>query len=126
MTPARIASRAEFLVKTFRLEPARRRFLGSSANADPRFFAFLEFARRSLPPSARGVDLYAPGKSGSQLYLAAYTFAPLPTISTPVVPPPDWVAVAYGPVPPGWTAVRRLPGGAIIAPSDGIPPRPAP
>jgi len=115
MPPRRIVNRWEFFERTRGFDLARRRLAGSSAAADRAFFVFLESARRALPAGTRGVALYAPGKSGTELYLAAYQFAPLPTRVAPAEVSPGWLAVFYGPPPPGWVVVRELPGGAIAA-----------
>jgi hypothetical protein len=113
MPPRRIVNRWEFLKQTHGLELARRRFAGSSARSDRAFFLFLEAARRALPAKTSGVALYAPGKSGTELYLAAYTFAPLPTLVAPAEVPPGWTAAFFGAPPEGWTVVRELPGGSL-------------
>lgn len=116
MPPKRIANRVEFLKETRRFELARRRFAGSSARADRGFFLFVESARRALPAGTVGVALFAPGKSGSEIYLAAYDLAPLPVRVAPSTIPPGWTAAVYGEVPAGWTVLRPLPGGALAAP----------
>ena len=116
--PRRIANRVEFLKRTQGLDLARRRFAGTSASADRAFYLFLESARHSLPEGTQGVALYAPGKEGTELYLAAYTLAPLPVRVAPASVPPGWVAAFYGAPPDGWTVLRALPGGALAAPEE--------
>lgn len=123
MPPKRIANRVEFLKQTHRFELARRRFAGSSARADRAFFLFVESARRALPAGTQGVALFAPGKSGSELYLAAYDLAPLPVRVAPPAIPPGWTAAFYGAPPEGWVVTRTLPGGVLAAPPPWQPPR---
>jgi hypothetical protein len=97
-------------------ELGRRRIAGTSASADRAFYLFLAAARVSLPPSTRGVALYAPGKTGTELYLASYELAPLPVRVAPSSVPEGWTAAVYGAVPAGWTVLRALPGGALASP----------
>ncbi|MCA1580187.1 MAG: hypothetical protein LC796_02105 [Acidobacteria bacterium] len=71
--------------------------------------------------------LFAPGADESAFYLAVYEFAPLPVRLNPPSVSPGWLAAVYGAGrPPGWTAVRELPGGVLMqAPpgASGEPPR---
>ena len=104
------------LRRTHSWEPGRRRIAGTSASADRAFYLFLSGVRRALPASTRGVALYAPGKTGTELYLASYELAPLPVRVAPREVPEGWTAAVYGAVPPGWTVVHALPGGALASP----------
>jgi hypothetical protein len=116
MPPKRIAGRVEVVRRSRGLDLTQRRLLGTSARADRAFFLFLDAARRAVPEGTRGVALYARGKAGTELYLAAYTLDPVPVRFAPREVPPGWVRAFYGPPPDGWSVVRELPGGAIAEP----------
>ncbi|MEX1245201.1 MAG: hypothetical protein WEB59_07475 [Thermoanaerobaculia bacterium] len=115
--PRRVRSLAAFAPK----ELAVRRLGGSGTAFDRRFFSFLENARRRIPRSARGVAIFGAPDDEARVYLAAYTFAPLPVMfgSGSGQGSPGWVAVMYGPPPPGYDQYfARFPEGYLI----GVPP----
>ena len=115
--PGEIARRVRFVSASAPRDPAVRRLSGSSTAFDRRYFAFLEAARRRLPPGTRGVALFLEQPGDAPLYLAAYHLAPLPVRVAPGSVPPGWVGAAYGePRPSGWREVARLPGGALLLP----------
>lgn len=105
-------------------ELAVRRLGGSGTAFDRRFFSFLENARRRIPRSAKGVIvLRAEGEAN--VYLATYTFAPLPVSfgyrhappGTPPVPS-GWVVAVYGAQPsPGERVLATLPEGVLREPA---------
>jgi hypothetical protein len=96
-----------------------RRLGGSSADFDRPYFILLEWARRKLPPSARGLAVFPDREiPGRGVYLTLYEFAPLPAAVAPARIPPGWLALVYGPRrPPGWRVVADLPGGALLDPA---------
>jgi hypothetical protein len=119
--PAELSRRIRFLERTAGAEPARRRLAGSSTAFDRGYFVFLESARRTLPPGTAGVALFLPSPSEPARYLASYEMAPLP-VAEGGAARNGWVAAVYGPArPAGWTVLRDLPGGALLAPAKGNP-----
>ena len=122
--PAEILRRVRFLDRTASAEPDRRRLAGSSAAFDRPYVAFLVSVRRSIPAGAAGVALFLPERSEPALYLAAYEMAPVPValVSTPEPAAPGWIGAVYGAArPAGWTVIRELPGGALLAPGTAAP-----
>jgi hypothetical protein len=119
-SPEELARRVEFLERFSGREAAVRRLGGSSAAFDRAFFRFIESARRTLPSGCAGVALYTPAPGESQLYLACYVLAPVPVRMAPRPVPRGWTAAIYGPAarPPGWTVVRKIPGGVLMRPES--------
>ncbi len=98
-------------------EPALRRLAGSGAASDRAYFAFLESARRRIPPGTRGVAIFVDPPTKPALYLASYVLAPTPVVIAPRQVPPRWIAAVYGvPPPAGWRVLATLPGGALLDP----------
>jgi hypothetical protein len=102
-------------------ELAVRRLGGSGTAFDRRYFSFLENARRRIPRSATRVAIFGVPEDEAHLYLAAYTFAPMPVMfgAPSEKEPPGWVSVVYGSPPPGHEqGLVRFPEGYLI----GVPP----
>lgn len=116
-SPSDLRSRVEILHRFGNQDLRTRRWAGSSAAFDRRFFEYLAHLKRAIPPDAKGLALYAPGVSErGGLYLAIYDFAPFPVLIAPAEVPEGWVAAVYGaPPPPGWRVLRELPNGALLA-----------
>lgn len=115
--PSELRQRVVFLRSSASQELALRRLAGSGAAFDRGYFAFLESARRKIPPGTRGVAIFVDPPTKSALYLASYTLAPIPVVLAPSQVPPRWIAAAYGQTPPaGWRVLATLPGGALLAP----------
>jgi hypothetical protein len=115
--PRELRERIAFLRESASRELALRRLAGSGAAFDRPYFAFLESARRTIPPGTRGVALFRNPPSKPALYLASYALAPIPVVMAPRQVPPRWIAAVYGePVPAGWRVLATLPGGALVAP----------
>ena len=115
--PAELSQRVVFLRSSASQELALRRLGGSGAAFDRRYFAFLESARRKIPPGTRGVAIFVDPPTKPALYLASYTLAPVPVVLAPRQVPPRWIAAVYGQTPPaGWRVLATLPGGALLAP----------
>jgi len=115
--PADLRQRVVFLRSSASQELALRRLGGSGAAFDRRYFAFLESARRKIPPGTRGVAIFVDPPTKPALYLASYTLAPVPVVLAPRQVPPRWIAAVYGQTPPaGWRVLATLPGGALLAP----------
>lgn len=120
--PPGFADQARALAAAAKSDPAARRVMTAPRRFDRSYFVFLESARRTLPPGARGVALYAPGADESAFYLAVYEFAPLPVRLNPARPDPGWIAAIYGSArPAGGKVVREVPGGVLLAPDPGVP-----
>jgi hypothetical protein len=84
---------------------------------DRGYFAFLESARRKIPPGTRGVAIFLTPPTKPALYLASYALAPIPVVLAPRQVPPRWIAAVYGESPPaGWRVLATVPGGALLAP----------
>jgi hypothetical protein len=115
--PGELRRRVVFLRDSASQDLALRRLAGSGAAFDRRYFAFLESARRKIPPGTRGVAIFVDPPTKPALYLASYTLAPTPVVLTPSQVPPRWIAAVYGQTPPpGWRVLATLPGGALLAP----------
>jgi hypothetical protein len=115
--PSELRQRVVFLRSSASQELALRRLAGSGAAFDRRYFAFLESARRKIPPGTRGVAIFVDPPTKPALYLASYTLAPVPVVLAPRQVPPRWIAAVYGQTPPaGWRVLATLPGGALLAP----------
>jgi hypothetical protein len=115
--PGELRQRVVFLRSTASQDLALRRLAGSGAAFDRRYFAFLESARRMIPPGTRGVAIFLDSPTKPALYLASYTLAPIPVVLAPRQVPPRWIAAVYGQTPPaGWRVLATLPGGALLAP----------
>lgn len=115
-----VRRRVEALRRSSAWSASDRRLAGMSAAYDRRFFEFVRAARASLPPGARGVALYAPRiPTWGGLFLAVYTFAPVPVLLAPPRVPPGWVALEYasGKAPSALPLLRALPGGAMVGPA---------
>src|SRR5262249_53654356 len=101
-----------------KLDSTARRAAGRGPAYDRRFFEAILAARPALPAGTRGGGLPAPrfpgwGGGGP----ADLELAPLPGVMAPETLRPGWVALSYGPRPPGrWRVIRDLPGGALLAP----------
>jgi hypothetical protein len=115
--PAELGQRVNFLRRGASQELALRRLAGSGAAFDRRYFAFLESARRQIPPGTRGVAIFRDPPTTEALYLASYALAPIPVVLAPRQVPPRWIAAVYGETPPaGWRVLATLPGGALLDP----------
>jgi hypothetical protein len=109
--------RIVFLRHSASQELALRRLAGSGAAMDRGYFAFLESARRKIPPGTRGVAIFLTPPTKPALYLASYALAPIPVVLAPRQVPPRWIAAVYGESPPaGWRVLATVPGGALLAP----------
>jgi fermentation-respiration switch protein FrsA (DUF1100 family) len=109
--------RIVFLRHSASQELALRRLAGSGAAMDRGYFAFLESARRKIPPGTRGVAIFLTPPTKPALYLASYALAPIPVVLAPHQVPPRWIAAVYGESPPaGWRVLATVPGGALLAP----------
>jgi len=114
---AELPRRVRSVVRFAPRDLAVRRLGGSGTAFDRRYFAFLENARRRLPPSAAGVALYGAPAGEPYLYLASYVFAPRPVRVSPERPPEGWVAAIYGPGrPPGARVLDAWDDGALAVP----------
>ena len=83
-SPADLRSRVEILRRFGSQELRTRRWAGSSAAYDRRFFEYLAHLRKAVPFDAKGLALYAPGiPEWGGLYLAVYDFAPFPVVIAP-------------------------------------------
>jgi hypothetical protein len=115
--PGELGQRVNFLRRGASQELALRRLAGSGAAFDRRYFAFLESARRRIPPGTRGVAIFRDPPTTEALYLASYTLAPIPVVLSPRQVPPRWIAAVYGETAPaGWRVLAILPGGALLDP----------
>jgi hypothetical protein len=115
--PGELRQRIVFLRRSASQELALRRLAGSGAAMDRRYFAFLESARRRIPPGTRGVAIFRNPPTKPALYLASYVLAPIPVVLAPRQVPPRWIAAVYGESPPaGWRVLATVPGGALLAP----------
>jgi hypothetical protein len=115
--PAELGQRIAYLRLSASQELALRRLGGSGAAMDRQYFAFLESARRKIPPGARGIAIFRNPPTKPALYLASYVLAPIPVVLAPRQVPPRWIAAFYGENPPaGWRVLATLPGGALVAP----------
>jgi hypothetical protein len=115
--PGELGQRVNFLRRGASQELALRRLAGSGAAFDRRYFAFLESARRRIPPGTRGVAIFRAPPTTEALYLASYTLAPIPVVLSPRQVPPRWIAAVYGETAPaGWRVLAALPGGALLDP----------
>lgn len=116
--PAELRQRVAYLRQSATQELALRRLGGSGAAMDRGFFAFLESARRTIPPGTRGVAVYLEPPTKPALYLASYVLAPTPVVLAPRQVPPRWLAAVYGGTPPpaDWRVLAKLPGGALLDP----------
>ena len=115
--PAELGQRVKFLRSGASQELALRRLAGSGAAFDRRYFAFLESARRQIPPGTRGVAIFRDPPTTEALYLASYALAPIPVVLAPRQVPPRWIAAVYGETAPaGWRVLATLPGGALLDP----------
>jgi hypothetical protein len=114
-----LALRVESLRHYASQDLAVRRLGGSAAAFDRHYFILLEWARRRLPPGARGIAVFPDKEIPSRgKYLTIYQFAPLPTEVAPAVVPAGWLALIYGPRrPQGWRVVENLPYGALLEPA---------
>ncbi len=111
--PLRVRSVVRFAPR----ELAERRLGGSGTAFDRRYFAFLENARRRMPPSAAGVAIYGAPPGEPYLYLASYVFAPRPVRLSAERPPEGWIAAIYGPGrPPGARILDEWDDGALAVP----------
>ena len=109
--------RIVFLRHSASQELALRRLAGSGAAMDRGYFAFLESARRKIPPGTRGVAIFLNPATKPALYLASYALAPIPVVLAPRQVPPRWIAAVCGESPPaGWRVLATVPGGALLAP----------
>ena len=120
-TWSELPRRVRFLAVFAPKELAVRRLGGSGTSFDRRYFSFLENARRRIPRSAKRVAILGVPDDEAHVYLAAYSFAPLPVMfgAPSNQEPPGWVAVVYGPPPPGYEGkVARFPEGYF----PGVPP----
>jgi hypothetical protein len=117
--PRDLALRLESLRHYASQDLAVRRLGGSAAAFDRHYFILLEWARRRLPPGARGIAVFPDKEIPSRgRYLTIYHFAPLPTEVAPAAVPAGWLAVIYGPRrPPGWRLIENLPYGALLEPA---------
>jgi hypothetical protein len=111
--PRRLRSLAAFAPK----ELAVRRLGGSATAFDRRDFAFLENARRRLPPSTTAVVIAGAPEDDAHLYLASYQLAPLPvTFAGRDLPPRGAVVAVYGRPPAASERVLAvLPEGCLVA-----------
>jgi hypothetical protein len=115
--PGELGQRVDFLRRGASQELALRRLAGSGAAFDRRYFAFLESARRRIPPGTPGVAIFRDPPTTEALYLASYALAPIPVVLAPRQVPPRWIAAVYGETAPaGWRVLATLPGGALLAP----------
>lgn len=115
--PGELRQRIVFLRRSASQELALRRLAGSGAAMDRRYFAFLESARRRIPPGTRGVAIFLNPPTKPALYLASYALAPIPVVLSPRQVPPRWIAAVYGAErPAGWRLLETVPGGALLAP----------
>ena len=115
--PDELRQRVEYLGHSAAQELALRRLGGSGAAMDRGYFAFLESARRKIPPGARGVAIFRNPPTKPALFLASYVLAPIPVVLAPRQVPPRWLAAFYGEnPPPGWRVLATLPGGALADP----------
>lgn len=115
--PGELRRRIVFLRHSASQELALRRLAGSGAAMDRGYFAFLESARRKIPPGTRGVAIFLNPPTKPALYLASYALAPIPVVLAPRQVPPRWIAAVYGESPPaGWRVLATVPGGALVAP----------
>jgi len=115
--PGELRQRIVFLRHSAWQELALRRLAGSGAAMDRGYFAFLESARRKIPPGTRGVAIFLNPPTKPALYLASYALAPIPVVLAPRQVPPRWIAAVYGESPPaGWRVLATVPGGALLAP----------
>ena len=115
--PGELRRRIVFLRHSAWQELALRRLAGSGAAMDRGYFAFLESARRKIPPGTRGVAIFLNPPTKPALYLASYALAPIPVVLAPRQVPPRWIAAVYGESPPaGWRVLATVPGGALLAP----------
>lgn len=115
--PGELRRRIVFLRHSASQELALRRLAGSGAAMDRGYFAFLESARRKIPPGTRGVAIFLNPPTKPALYLASYALAPIPVVLAPRQVPPRWIAAVYGESPPaGWRVLATVPGGALLAP----------
>lgn len=115
--PAELGQRITFLRGAAFQDLALRRLAGSGAAFDRRYFAFLESARRQIPPGTRGVAIFRDPPTTEALYLASYALAPIPVVLAPRQVPPRWIAAVYGETAPaGWRLLATLPGGALLDP----------
>jgi hypothetical protein len=116
--PRRVRFVAAFAPK----ELAVRRLGGSGTAFDRRFFSFLENARRRIPGPARGVEIHGVPDDEAHVFLAAYSFAPLPVVLGPQPNNhelPGWIVAVYGPPPSGDERYfARFPEGYF----PGVPP----
>ena len=112
-----LRSRVEILRRFGGQDLRTRRWAGSSAAYDRRFFEYLAYLKQALPSDAKGLALFAPGiPEWGGRYLAIYDFAPFPVVFAPSEVPDGWVAAVYGAPPlPGWRVLRELPNGALLA-----------
>jgi hypothetical protein len=109
--------RASFLRAHASQDLATRRLAGSAGAPDPRYLAFLEGVRQSLPAAVNGIAVYVPHVSNWQVYLAEYHFAPIPVLVSPRKLPRGWNAAVYGDWrQPGWRVLSLVPGGALVDP----------
>jgi hypothetical protein len=115
--PAELGQRITFRRRAASQDLALRRLAGSGAAFDRRYFAFLESARRQIPPGTRGVAIFRDPPTTEALYLASYALAPIPVVLAPRQVPPRWIAAVYGETAPaGWRLLATLPGGALLDP----------
>ena len=115
--PGELGQRINFLRRGASQELALRRLAGSGAAFDRRYFAFLESARRRIPPGTAGVAIFRDPPTTEALYLASYALAPIPVVLSPRQVPPRWIAAVYGETAPaGWRVLATLPGGALLDP----------
>jgi len=115
--PGELGQRVAFLRRGASQELALRRLAGSGAAFDRRYFAFLESARRRIPPGTPGVAIFRDPPTTEALYLASYALAPIPVVLAPRQVPPRWIAAVYGETAPaGWRVLATLPGGALLDP----------
>ena len=115
--PAELGQRVSSLRRGASQELALRRLAGSGAAFDRRYFAFLESARRRIPPGTRGIAIFRDPPTTEALYLASYALAPIPVVLAPRQVPPRWIAAVYGETAPaGWRVLATLPGGALLDP----------
>jgi len=115
--PGELGQRVSFLRRGASQELALRRLAGSGAAFDRRYFAFLESARRRIPPGTPGVAIFRDPPTTEALYLASYALAPIPVVLAPRQVPPRWIAAVYGgTAPAGWRVLATLPGGALLDP----------
>ena len=115
--PTELRGRVAYLGRSASQDLALRRLGGSGAAPDRAYFAFLESARRRIPPGTRGVAIFVDPPTKPALYLASYVLAPTPVVIAPWQVPPRWIAAVYGvPPPAGWRVLATLPGGALLDP----------